>query len=330
MESHRVTCMLVIDGGPSRRVGPAGALIGRDIDCDVVTSDPSVSRRHALVRLSRDGVELVPLGRSPVDINGKPKSKPTALEDGDTLTLPGLKLTVQINLHRPAPGAASSFRLELARGGSFGIVHSPFVIGGGSSDDLVVKGWPARLLVLHVAQRELFLEATATKATLNGQPIEPEVPTPLVVGDVIGFKSDSFTVHQHAPHAATTAVVAPSALPSRVVVEILARGGRVVFSMPDGDHPVFLHDRRLDLLVALLRPPAGHAAGDFVPDDLVASIVWPRNTGTSRNDMNQLIRRCRLDLVEAGLAGPRLIERAPTGGATRIALAPGAQVIVDG
>lgn len=330
MELHRVTCMLVVAGGPSRRVGPAGALIGRHVDCDVVSNDPSVSRRHALVRLSREGVELVPLGRSPVDVNGKAKSKPTALEDGDTITVPGLSLTVQIKLHRPKLDGAASFRLELARGGSFGIVHSPFVIGGGSSDDLVVKGWPNRLLVLHLAQRELFLEATAAKATVNGQPIEPEVPTPLVVGDVIAFKNDSFTVHQQAPHAATTAVVTQTSLPSRVVVEILARGGRVVFSMPDGDHPVFLHDRRLDLLVALLRPPAGHNAGDYIPDDLVASVVWPRNTGTSRNDMNQLIRRCRLDLVEAGLAGPRLIERAPTGGATRISLAPGAQVIVDG
>ena len=41
-----------------------------------------------------------------------------------------------------------------------------------------------------------------------------------------------------------------------------------------------------------------------------------------------LISRCRRALVEAGLSGPRLIERAPGGGGTRFALAPGAEVVV--
>lgn len=330
MDSPRVTCMLVIAGGPSRRVGPAGALIGRDVDCDVVANDPSVSRRHALVRLLRDGVELVPLGRAPVEINGKAHAKPTALNDGDQITLPGLTLTVQIKLHRPKADGAASFRLELEGVGSFGIVHTPFVIGGGATDDLIVKGWPARALVVHVAQRELYVEVTTGKATLAGRELSAGSVEPLVVGDTLAYKSSRFVMHQLGSYAATTAVTTSAALPSRVSIEILARGGRVVFTMPDGEHAVFLHDRRLDLLTALLRPPAGYAAGDFIPDDTVASVVWPRNTGTSRNDMNVLIRRCRMDLVEAGLAGPRLIERAPTGGATRVALAPGAQVIVVG
>ena len=39
-----------------------------------------------------------------------------------------------------------------------------------------------------------------------------------------------------------------------------------------------------------------------------------------------LISRCRKDLVDVGLAGPRLLERAPGGGGTRIALAPNAVV----
>ena len=41
-----------------------------------------------------------------------------------------------------------------------------------------------------------------------------------------------------------------------------------------------------------------------------------------------LISRCRRDLVDAGLAGPRLIERAPGGGGTRFVLGPGVQIIV--
>jgi hypothetical protein len=50
----------------------------------------------------------------------------------------------------------------------------------------------------------------------------------------------------------------------------------------------------------------------------------------SRPEINMLISRCRRDLVEAGLAGPRLIERAPGGGGTRLALAPGAEVVMKG
>ena len=329
MEPTRVSCVLVVRGGPSRRVGPAGLLIGRNPDCDVVASDPGVSRRHALVRIVGDGVELVPLGRTAVAINGKEHDKPRALSNGDRIDLPGMQLSVELHLHRPRADAATSFRLELATGGgSFGIAHSPFVVGGAANDDLIIKGWPARALVFHIAQRELFLEV-ATDVTRNGAALSADILEPLAIGDVIAHGSDSLVVRGPPPAVATTAVGVRVGLPTRVRVEILARGGRVVFTMPDGEHAVFLHDRRLDLLVALLRPGSGHAPGDFIPDDVVGDVVWPRNTGVSRNDINVLIRRCRMDLVEAGLAGPRLIERAPTGGATRIALAPDATVEID-
>src|ERR1041384_6439761 len=94
VEPVRVRCVLDVLGGPSRRVGPSGVLIGRQSDCDIVASDPSVSRRHALIRLTGTGVEVVPLGRSPVDVNGEPTSKPRELADGDELALPGLRLAV--------------------------------------------------------------------------------------------------------------------------------------------------------------------------------------------------------------------------------------------
>ena len=79
-------------------------------------------------------------------------------------------------------------------------------------------------------------------------------------------------------------------------------------------------------MMALLRPPAGHAAGEFIPDDVVRAVVWPRNPAVSRPEINTLISRCRRDLVQAGLAGPRLLERAPNGGATRFNLAPRAVI----
>lgn len=328
MEAHRVRCVIAVPNGPSRRVGPNGLLIGRKQDCDLVSNDPSVSRRHALVRLISDGAELVPLGRGPVELNGKKLDRPTALADGDRLGVPGLVLEVHIEVRRPDRGASASWRLERARGGSFGLVHSPFVIGGGDSDDLIVKRWPARALRLHVAQGELYIEPTIAKVTKNGAELEPGAMEPLRVADEIAFRKETFIVRQVTPDA-TTAVAGLHDLPSRVAIEMLPRGGRVVLTIAEGERTVFLADKRLDLVIALLRPPAGHQPGEFIPDDVVRQIVWPRNPGVTRPEINVLISRCRRDFVEAGLAGSRLLERSPGGGATRFALARGAVVTIE-
>jgi hypothetical protein len=332
MEPPRLRCVVVVAGGPSRRVGPGGLLIGRQRDCDIVAGDPSVSRRHALVRLTGDGAEVVPLGRAPIDVNGEPAAAPRALADGDELRLPGLALTVQIALPRPGQAAPARFALERPGGGSFGIAHSPFVIGGGEADDLIVAGWPPSVLVLHVAQGELFVEARDASAARNGAPLElvPDMLEPLAAGDRLTCRGETFVIAQAGGRAATTAVGHTGELPARVSIEMLPRGGRVVFVIGGREHAVYLADRRFDLMVALLRPPAGYAAGDFIPDDAVRAIVWPRKPSVSRPEINMLISRCRRDLVEAGLAGPRLVERAPGGGGTRIRLAPGAAVEVVG
>jgi hypothetical protein len=330
VQASRVRCILNIAGGPSRRVGLNGVLIGRQQDCDVVGDDPRLSRRHALVRLTASGAEILPVGKQPIEVNGKAFDRPHDLRDGDEVKLPGIVLGVQVTAQRPSPEGPATFRIQRGRG-SFGITHSPFVIGGDNADDLIIKGWPAGALVLHVAQRELFVEVSSGRAKRNGADIASEQLEPLAPGDELAYRRETFTITQSVHNlAATTAIASNSSVPTRVEIEILPRGGRVVFSMTDGDHTVFLHDRRLDLMVALLRPPEGYRAGDFIPDDAVTSIVWPRNPGASRTGLNVLIARCRKDLVEAGLAGPRLLQRAPTGGATRLELAPGAEVIVHG
>lgn len=287
-----------------------------------------MSRRHALVRLTTDGAEVVPLGRGPIEVNGKPQDKAIPLADGDELGVPGLQLSVRIDAQRPDRAVPCAWRLERARGGSFGIVHSPFLIGGGETDDLIVGRWPAQALRLHVAQGELYLEAGVAKVTHNARALEAGAMAQVFVGDAVEFRREAFVIRQTARDA-TTAVGSLTHLPSRVVIEILPRGGRVVFATAGGDRAVFLADRRLDLVIALLRPPDGFAAGEFIPDDVVRSIVWPRNPGVTRPEINVLISRCRHDLVEAGLAGARLIERAPGGGGTRLALAPGALVTVE-
>jgi hypothetical protein len=303
-------------------------LIGRKQDCDLVSDDPSVSRRHALVRLTAEGAELVPLGRGPVELNGKKLDKPAALADGDELGVPGLVLEVHIDAQRPDAKASSSWRLERERGGSFGLVHSPFVIGGDEGDDLIVKRWPDHALRFHVAQGELYLEPTVAKVLRNGAEVEVGAMEPLLVTDQVNFRKETFIVRQ-APRDATTAVAGLHDLPTRVAIEMLPRGGWLVLQTAEGERAVFLADKRLDLVIALLRPPEGFQPGDFIPDEAVCRIVWPRNPGVSRPEINVLIGRCRRDLVEAGLAGARLLQRSPGGGGTRFALAPGAVVVVE-
>jgi hypothetical protein len=318
--------MLVVADGPSRRVGPGGILIGRDPECDIVATSANASRRQALVRLAGDGAEIVPLGRAPVEINGKPAARVTALAHGDAIRLPGgMMLTVEL-VHAGEERAAP-FQIARKRGGRFGIVHSPFAVGGGEADDLVMKEWPDGALYFYVAAGELSVEVRAETATLNGVELATESVEPLVIGDELAYRDELFAIDRPRGRQMTT-VGESLALPRRVSVEMLPRGGRVVFDMPSGEHAVHLADRRLDLVIALLRPPAGYRAGDFIPDDVVRTVVWPRNPGVSRPEINMLISRCRRDLVQAGLPGPRLLERAPAGGGTRLQLAEDAQVVV--
>ncbi|MGE0868842.1 MAG: FHA domain-containing protein [Kofleriaceae bacterium] len=328
MEGQRVSCVVMIADGASRRVGPNGLMIGRKHDCDLVSEDPSVSRRHALIRVTSDGAEVVPLGRGPIEVNGKTCEQPKPLSDGDRVAVPGLEVTVRVEALPPNKAGSSTWRLIRVRGGSFGIVHSPFLIGGGGADDLIVKRWPQGALRFHLAQGDLYFEAAVPKVKRNGADVEVGATEPVAVGDEIEFRGETFSVRQSG-HAATTVATRAPGFPTRIAIEILPRGGRAVFDIAGEQRAVFLSDRRLDLLVALVKPPEGYAAGEFIPDEVVATTVWPRNPGVTRTEINVLISRLRRDLVEAGLAGARLVERAPGGGATRMVLAKGADVVVE-
>jgi hypothetical protein len=311
--------------GIALRADSQGLLIGRDPTCHIVVADPAISRRHALIRTSMDGVELVPLGRLPVGHNGRPCERAQLLANGDRIEIAELVFTVKVE--RSPPGA-SQVGFRLARGrSSFALSHTPFVAGGGDTDDLMLERWPAGALRFHLAQSELFLEVVTGVATRNGEPIEGDTLAALRVGDVVGYGGDTFGI-AGADRAHATLVGGADTLPSRIVVEMLPRGGRVVFSLPSGERTVYLADRRLDLIAALVRPPAGYAPGEFIPDDVLRPIVWPRNPNVIRSEINVHITRCRKDLLAAGLAGPRLLQRAPGGGATRLALAPGCTIEV--
>lgn len=327
MDPARLHCVLDVAGGPSRRVGPGGVLIGRQRDCDIVSSDPTASRRHALVRLTAEGAEVVPLGRTPIEVNGAAVDQPRALTDGDRIAVPGLELAVAISVPAPELDPRSGVALALGRGGRFGLGHTPFLVGGGAEDDLIIKRWPARTLALHLAQGGVFVEVCEGTATRNGAAIAPGEQAVLAIGDRLDCRGE--TLELVAVNDAVTTAVRGDELPRRIELELLPRGGRVVFTTGALARPVYLADRRFDLVLALARPPGGRV-GELVSDDALRAAVWPRKPEVTRQEINMLISRCRRDLLDAGLAGPRLIERAQGGGATRLVVAPDAEIVMKG
>ncbi|MFI2667629.1 FHA domain-containing protein [Micromonospora carbonacea] len=108
--------LLTVAGGPMRgasfRLGRTPQVIGRATTAEVSVDDPHLSRRHASVRLSGDGVWLEDLGSTNGTwLNDRRIESPELLSDGDVIRLgrtelrffdPGLARTDPVGL-RLAP-----------------------------------------------------------------------------------------------------------------------------------------------------------------------------------------------------------------------------------
>jgi hypothetical protein len=71
-------------------------VIGRSRDCDVVVSDPNVSRRHAELRRDENGWHAIDLGSTNgVKVNGR-RVEQAALRDGDRITIGVTDLTFEL------------------------------------------------------------------------------------------------------------------------------------------------------------------------------------------------------------------------------------------
>ena len=95
-EPSRARALLVAEG--KRNVlGGQRALIGRSRECDVVLSDPNVSRRHAELRREGDGWKVVDLGSTNgVKLNRRRVSE-AGLRPGDTITVGVTDLTFELD-----------------------------------------------------------------------------------------------------------------------------------------------------------------------------------------------------------------------------------------
>jgi hypothetical protein len=70
-------------------------LVGRSAECQLALDDPLVSRKHAAIRVRKDGVTIEDLGsRNGVMVNGVKLEGPRAVNDDDRITIGGQDLRV--------------------------------------------------------------------------------------------------------------------------------------------------------------------------------------------------------------------------------------------
>jgi hypothetical protein len=94
--AYHSTALLIAEG---KRivVGPAGATVGRSRQCDVVLTDPNVSRRHAELRPRGGSWVLSDLGATNgVVLNGRRIDGPEVVRPGDRIELGTSSLTFEL------------------------------------------------------------------------------------------------------------------------------------------------------------------------------------------------------------------------------------------
>jgi hypothetical protein len=299
-------CWLETPSGLRVPVGPGGVLIGRASDCELVVADPRASRRHALLRLSAEGPELVPFGSNPTLIDDREVSAPTALVGGERLRIADLVCTVVVGAGL-AP--ADTWLLATATGERVPLPRGRTTAGGALSDALILPGLPPACATFDVSDDAVRLVTDGGEGRV------------LVAGDVFHLRDQTLTLHSVVPGTEDTTRMAGQGLPRRARLTFLPRGGRLFLQGGAAPVELYLSERRCALVATLLQPPAGFAVGEFIPDERVIPRVW-RNSG-DRHALNVLVARTRKDLSGVGFNGFALIERAPAGGATRFALAEG-------
>jgi len=84
----------VLDLGDHQvQLAPGVWRIGRDPECEIILTDEAVSRRHATLRVAKDGVELIDHGsRNGVRVNGERMYGTKALAPGDRIKIGAAEL----------------------------------------------------------------------------------------------------------------------------------------------------------------------------------------------------------------------------------------------
>jgi hypothetical protein len=320
----KLQCWLTSPSGNRRRVDAGGLLLGRATICDIVISDPRASGRHALIRPAIHGVELICIGRNPTVVNDKPVRNTCVLVDGDRIRLPGIEFRLEL----PSESSALTWMVVIQGEGAYTVRKTPFSVGDGDNDDLFVKGWPNRAVVFHLRGGSMLAEANVD-LMLGGQPLEPESLEVVPSGAILKYADTEIAlVADAAANEKTTVRMEQVPLPEEVALEYMPKGGRVQIRIAGDWYRFQVSEQRFGLLATLLAPPGELAPGDFVPDEVMLPLIWPRQPLKGHLNLNLLVHRVRKDLLKAGLNPVDILQRAKLGGGTVFRLAAGAKVSI--
>lgn len=304
-------------------IRPAGFVVGRSPECDVVIADARVSRHHLLLRPADDGLEMTVTGRLPVRVNDAAVATSATLRSGDSLAVLDrvFRVVRTPSLRAHTPGRV--WGVEARAGAFHRILASPFTIGGGEADHLHIASWPPSVLSLTVVQSALVLETSQSGVECGGVLQEGQVVS-VPSGAVARFLDQSLRfVSAVAGQESETVPSEDELLPKLARLEFLPRGGRLTLGFGAWERSLSLADRRCDLVAALLFPPPPFSAGDAIPDEVLLPRIWPDGRA-GRVELNTLVFRVRKDFVRADIDGPTLLDRGD--GATRFRLVDGAAV----
>jgi hypothetical protein len=313
--SPRMPAWLRDESGVRVPVRAEGLLIGRDPACSIVVDAPEVSRRHALVVHEPSGLRFIVFTPRAATLNGRDAPAESQLATGDVIGVGAMRFEV---LTSDEEEPMTAWTLDVG-GRGYRVRSTPFVVGGGEGDDLIVPGLAPAALTLHATGRDLVL-ATDHPATVAGVSVDRLCS--VRDRDRIALGPVSMKVRRTTGDDATTL---GERHPTRAVLRLLPNGG--LLELRSGtEKGVWLPDRRCDLVAALLAPQAPASGGDLIPDATLIARVWPGETAT-RAELATLVHRVRHTLTLAGFDGPSIVERSQQG-STRFRLAPGATVEV--
>jgi hypothetical protein len=298
--------------------------MGRGPDCDVVIPDPRVSRHHALLRVTLANVEVVPLVRQLVAVNGAPLESPRALRDGDVLSLADQVFSLRAEA-ADAAAEPDPWFIERDPGVLVAVGAERLSLGSGPDDRLVVREWEPAAVALEVVGGRLVLEVNADGFVADG---------PRSVGDLVALRPGT-TVSARGVTLRALSLPADLSQPttrplidelaSALSLMLLPRGGNLTVTAGARTTKVYLADRRCELVTLLMRPPEGYRVGELIPDNEVIARLWGATRG-GRTDLNTLVWRVRKDLADAGLQDLTVIAR--SNGGLRLLVAEGARVDV--
>jgi Protein of unknown function (DUF3662)/FHA domain len=95
-QARAETALLLLDG-KRLLVSPAGASLGRSRQCDIVLTDPNISRQHAEIRPRGGSWVLIDLGSTNGSrINGRQVEGPEVIKPGDAIELGSTTLMFEL------------------------------------------------------------------------------------------------------------------------------------------------------------------------------------------------------------------------------------------